>query len=621
MIVKAFSRNEARLLVKQIYGYTEDQFGLTVVQKPTNVLWGLMKRKGIYMVTIKNFPENVSEKKQLPEHHNGFVEIKNGILTVSNPKEDGRYPSISIDDPNIDVFVNDKQVEKAIILTEQDNVKFIPKTIEPITKITIELSEDKMQATLKIHKEKGKSFFVKDANRDVNIRICSGYKEIAPPNVTFEECIQTLTDANIVFESIDIEAINRLVSLPMGGSAVVARGKKPIEGVKAEIKYYFNKTEEYDADEIPVVQIGDVLAAKIMPALPGRPGISVTGEVVNPIEVKDEILKAGQGAIALDNGQKVVALLSGRPVIRNNTISVIPLIVISSDVSRDTGNIEFDGDIIIKGNIMDNMKVTAKGKIKVLGSVFNAQVISNNDIKIFGKVIGGTVIAGANMTGHFCIVPLIKSITTIIDGLIQHIEARRKDGLPVVSPTMYYKKDEVKDLLGKIEQTLPLMENDDTDAVSDLLEKIKSSILNANHLPINDTSQTRDLYKELVEYIELIRDVYVHDANVTVQYAQNANIQSSGTIVITGEGSYQSSLIAKEAILYKRASSIVKGGRLITGKRIKAGTIGSPTGIRTYCRVLSENGKVNAYCYNGTIISIGDNIVSAPLNSPTDGIV
>ncbi len=92
MIVKAFSRNEARLLVKQIYGYTEDQFGLTVVQKPTNVLWGLMKRKGIYMVTIKNFPENVSEKKQLPEHHNGFVEIKNGILTVSNPKEDGRYP-------------------------------------------------------------------------------------------------------------------------------------------------------------------------------------------------------------------------------------------------------------------------------------------------------------------------------------------------------------------------------------------------------------------------------------------------------------------------------------------------------------------------------------------------
>ncbi|MGE4284346.1 MAG: DUF342 domain-containing protein [Clostridia bacterium] len=605
MKVKAYSEMDARLLVKQAYGYSDDKFKLTIIKKPTNIFWGLIKRKGEYKVTIKKPQKKVSVKKQPQDWKNGHVEVRDGILKVVNPKDDGRYASIIANDPNIDVFVNDKKIKDTIILTEKDIVEFRPKIIEPVTEIIVGFSEDRMQAILKVYKEKGKEFYVKDSKRDISIQIYSNFKEIQPRNVTLEECIQVLNDANVKLEFIDIEAINKLVKSRMGGSIIVARGEKPIDGVKTQIRYYFDETEEDDA---VIAYIGDVLAVKIMPALPGRDGATVTGEVVKARETEDELLRVGKGAILLDNSVKVVASISGRPVIKNGMISVIPLLVIASDVDKNTGNIEFDGDVIIKGNIMDNMRVAAKGKIKVFGSIFNAKIISNEDINIVGKVIGGKVVAGMNMTNYFCIAPLIEDIVEIINGIIEQIEAHKESGLKIVLSTIYSKRDTIKKCIEEIEKVSSLLEDDDAGTISDLLKKTKDSLIGINALQIRDQRQVRDLNEELIEHMRLIRNLYIHNANVTIQYAQNATIQSCGHIIVTGEGSYQSNLIAKDVILYKRSASSVKGGMLIAGKNIKAGTIGSHNGIHTYCRVLSKNGKVNAHCYNGTIINIDGNI-------------
>ncbi|MDD4550012.1 MAG: FapA family protein [Syntrophomonadaceae bacterium] len=129
-----------------------------------------------------------------------------------------------------------------------------------------------------------------------------------------------------------------------------------------------------------------------MPAIRGKDGISVTGEIIKAKEVKDKTFKVGQGAIILDNGNKVVAATSGTPVLKDGAISVIPLLILSGDVDVKTGYIDFNGNILIKGNVMDNSKVTARGMIKVLGSVYNSEVIAGEDIKIFGGVIGsGTI--------------------------------------------------------------------------------------------------------------------------------------------------------------------------------------------------------------------------------------
>lgn len=607
MEVEAYSEKDARLLACQINGCAEGQIELSVIREPINMFWGLIKRKGIYKVTIKKIQEKV-DKNQAQNNKNGYAEIKDGILKVVNPIDNGRYPSIVAYDPNIDVVVNGRKTKRPIILTVDDIVELKPKMIEPKTYIIVELSEDKMQATLKIHKEKGKKFYVKDCEKDICIRICSDFNEIEPKSATSEECIRALNDANIELQFIDMQAINELIILPMGGSAVVARGIEPINGKRAQIEYFFHEIEEDDLDDVPIVEIGDVLAVKTMPALPGRDGLNVTGELVKTIEIKDEMLRVGEGAILLDNGAKAVASVSGRPVIRNGIICVIPLLVIKGDVNKDTGDIEFDGDIIVKQNIMDNMRVTAIGKVRVFGSVFNAKVFSTEEVNVMGKVIGGKIVAGTDMVNYYCIVPIIKDILKIISTIIDQIQKPEKTSHGMIPYAFKPQQHAIKKYIEEIESTLPLMEDDDAQKVTHLLKNIRESISGTNVLHKFDVTQLINLQNELVEYIKLIKSLCSNNANVILQYAQNAVIQACGNIIVTGEGSYQSNLIAKDTILYKRHTSSVKGGMLIAGKSIEAGAIGSQSGIRTYCRIFNKNGKVNANLYNGTVIKIDDKI-------------
>jgi hypothetical protein len=438
VLVRAYSKEEAILLAQRSYDCPADLIKVTSIKEPISMMWGLIKKKRKFQITIVAPPEKYSDKESSKSFKDGYVEIKDGILTVVDPIDDGRYPSIIVDDPNIDVYINGKNETGVLLVTEKDTIELKPKNLNPITKISVELSEDKMQAVLNIYKQEGKRFYVKDVKKDIQIKICSGFERIEPENVTLAECIKELIDAGVKLEFIDIDAIDRLINSPNSASAIVAKGKAPIEGVKAQIKYYFNHLDQHIDDSLdyleegiednirPIVQTGDVLAIKLMPAMQGKDGLTVTGEIVKVQEIQDEFLNAGQGAIILDSGTKAVALTSGRPILKNGMISVIPLLVIPNDVNKDTGNIDFDGDVIIKGNIMDNMKVVARGTIKILGSVYNSEVISNENINILGNVIGGKIRAGVSIINYFGIIPQFEAIEKVIIKLLKYMIENKK---------------------------------------------------------------------------------------------------------------------------------------------------------------------------------------------------
>jgi coenzyme F420-reducing hydrogenase alpha subunit len=72
-----------------------------------------------------------------------------------------------------------------------------------------------------------------------------------------------------------------------------------------------------------------------------------------------------------------------------------------------------------------------------------------------------------------------------------------------------------------------------------------------------------------------------------------------------GRGTYQTDIIAKNAISFLKPNSVILGGTLIAGKRISMGIVGSPHGITTHCKVLDENGKIEAaHIYSNTVIVI-----------------
>ncbi len=68
------------------------------------------------------------------------------------------------------------------------------------------------------------------------------------------------------------------------------------------------------------------------------------------------------------------------------------------------GNINFPGDVEIKGNVISNLTVTATGNIEILGAVEAASIIAGKNIVLKTGIQGmdkGVLQAGGNITARF----------------------------------------------------------------------------------------------------------------------------------------------------------------------------------------------------------------------------
>jgi uncharacterized protein (DUF342 family) len=88
----------------------------------------------------------------------------------------------------------------------------------------------------------------------------------------------------------------------------------------------------------------------------------------------------------------------------NEKINVFPIFEVNGDVDYNTGNIDFVGTIVIRGNVRAGFKVKADGDIRVLGSVEGAELDAGGSIEISAGIIGqnkGLVKAGKSVKSAF----------------------------------------------------------------------------------------------------------------------------------------------------------------------------------------------------------------------------
>jgi len=158
------------------------------------------------------------------------------------------------------------------------------------------------------------------------------------------------------------------------------------------------------------VEVGQVLAIKEIHTIPEKDGETVTGKIVKAKPAKEIPFKAGKGTVLMDRDTKIVASCSGRPMLSKGTVSVLPYYVIHGDVCPETGNVYFNGDVHIKGSVMDNMKVVVDGDITVTGNVLQAILIAGGSVTIRGNIISSSITAGAEMVNSLCVMPKIKEV-------------------------------------------------------------------------------------------------------------------------------------------------------------------------------------------------------------------
>lgn len=188
---------------------------------------------------------------------------------------------------------------------------------------------------------------------------------------------------------------------------LIAEGTAPKNGHDAYLVNEIEKEEQRerlsfrDVTDIPSVKNGQLLAT-VIPETPGTDGRDVYG---NNIKAKDgKPLRIRAGKNVLFHLKQFYSTADGQVSITNRAISVNPVYEILGDLDMKTGNIDFIGNVVIRGNVPTGYTIKADGDIKIYGLVEGAHLKSGGSIVISGGISGekrAIIEAGANVKAAY----------------------------------------------------------------------------------------------------------------------------------------------------------------------------------------------------------------------------
>ncbi|MFI5379147.1 MAG: FapA family protein [Tepidisphaerales bacterium] len=104
------------------------------------------------------------------------------------------------------------------------------------------------------------------------------------------------------------------------------------------------------------------------------------------------------------DGFTVVATANGQVRVHESRVWVDDILGIPGDVDFNTGNLEYDRDICIRGSVQDLFKVTSRGTIRVMRDIEAAEVRAAMDLLVAGGISGkekGHCFAGHDVKARY----------------------------------------------------------------------------------------------------------------------------------------------------------------------------------------------------------------------------
>lgn len=244
----------------------------------------------------------------------------------------------------------------------------------------------------------------KDAiNASVKIKMAKGYMAaflfVFPPmqggqDIKVGDIVEELTKNNVQKGIIDT-VINRIGSEKRYFQIyIVAEGVYPIAGKDGEIIDLFPRTDEIDFEEnekgdvdfknlnkFRRVQKDDVICT-IIPPEEGTDGFDVTGRTISAKMGKTPAIPKGRNTSVSEDKKTLISTMDGYVSFEGGRFRVENKLIISGNVDMNVGNLDFLGDIVIQGDILNGFEVKATGNISVQGMVEGAIVTAGGNIRI-----------------------------------------------------------------------------------------------------------------------------------------------------------------------------------------------------------------------------------------------
>ena len=211
-------------------------------------------------------------------------------------------------------------------------------------------------------------------------------------HLTKEDIISELVKAGVKYGVAEMKISQYLRDRRYCSDYILANATMPIQGRDAEITYHFStdltmkpKTNEdgsvdfHQLDIISHVNKGDLLAT-LTPVDFGRPGIDVTGKPLKPNKVINRVLRHGNKISMSEDGFRLYSDVAGHVSLTDGRVFVSDTYEIAADVDSSTGDIDYEGNVVVKGNVITGFSVKARGDIEVYGVVEGAYIEAGGQI-------------------------------------------------------------------------------------------------------------------------------------------------------------------------------------------------------------------------------------------------
>lgn len=299
-----------------------------------------------------------------------YIKVEQGVTMVDIVTKIDLRRILSVDLTKIKQAVEVGSYNNWIKIAEQQEQKKID------SECLVKLSSDNMQAYIILTKPIGGS------------------------DITEKAIYEALKVNSVVLNIKDSEIKNAVAAKAYDKEILIAEGIEPQPGEDAVLTYHFDistersvsidkdgKVDYHELSLIKNVKQGQVLVT-LTPHTLGIPGKNVKGAEVAGKDGKKLVLPRGKNVDVSSDGLELVATVDGEVKVLDGKVNVFSLYEVKHNVDNSTGNIRFNGKVVVMGNVLTGFVIEAEGDVEVYGVVEGALIRSNGNIILHRGIQG-----------------------------------------------------------------------------------------------------------------------------------------------------------------------------------------------------------------------------------------
>ncbi|OEF98230.1 FapA family protein [Desulfuribacillus alkaliarsenatis] len=550
-------------------------------------------------MTFETEPENISSITKTVDKDEGTVQIKDGKITVTNPVGNGKYPKI-IPTPDIITTVNQARIRAPRTVKESDDITW--EINNQIKGFEITVCEEKLHVYFQVTPDIYRKKIIVDSGPSNVIKLESTVidYDFSPQDI-YELIVEEIYKLQIKVDVNTTLILNELWQ-PSYEKVLIAKGVPVTQSKDSYIETFFSTKIEEVIEEvsgkvdfknrvkIPSVKQGDIVA-RLHPPEEGVEGYNVFGRIIRPKHPKKLSVKLNKNVEMKADGT-IIALKSGRLSISGNLVKHIDIFdvhIVHGDVDIKKGNIYFTGDVIVYGDVKEDMRIESMGNIWVFGNVFYSTLVSAQSITISGNVINSYVYGGHFITFYSQAYRVLQDLSHYFEKLYE-VANQLMTELKIRNQEISYTKVVATLLDGKFNTIIKRIDeyNDiyteakrHTNIQMDFMVLYKLLLPYSSYqttLKLASIESIKTLIFALNEGIEKINNSIKEDSTISTGYSSFSTLKTNGDVVYVGNGSYHSLVFAGKDCKFYSQNSVIRGGTTEAIKDIIASKVGNELG-------------------------------------------